>query len=177
MDGQTTSTRIPDAAARMASAENMIRMAEAPERIQRAAGIAFPVPEHWSSEDALNGAFYDELLHKGQAPYPSPSFTHPMPLEGVRRLLAQGPLPRVSMTGRQNRTARLLGAELPLPAPITVETQQLRWRTRSPWPGNASSTRHPRSLKSNSSRSADRHDVPHRQQSVSSTAITGRRET
>jgi hypothetical protein len=29
------------------------------------------------------------------------------------------------MTGRQNRTARLLGAELPLPAPITVETQQL----------------------------------------------------
>jgi hypothetical protein len=29
------------------------------------------------------------------------------------------------MTGRQSRTARLLGRELPLPAPFTVETQQL----------------------------------------------------
>ena len=83
----------------MDGVENMIRMAEALERIQRAAGIAFPVPERWSSDDALNLVFYDELLHKGQSPYPSPSFTQPMPLEGVRRLLAQGPLPRVSMTG------------------------------------------------------------------------------
>jgi hypothetical protein len=125
MDGQTASARIPDAAARMPSVENMIRIAEALERIQRAAGIAFPVPEHWSSADALNIAFYDELLHKGQAPYPSPGFTLPVPLEGVRRLLAQGPLPRVSAAGQQNQTARLLGAELPLPAPFTFETQQL----------------------------------------------------
>jgi hypothetical protein len=125
MDVQTTSTRIPEAAVRMTGVENMIRMAEALERIQRAAGIAFPVPERWSTADALNVAFYDELLHKGQALYPSPSFTHPIPLEGVRRLLAQGPLPRVSMTGRQSQTARLLGRELPLPALFTVETQQL----------------------------------------------------
>jgi hypothetical protein len=125
MDGQTESARIPEAAARMASVENMIRMAEALERIQRAAGIAFPVPERWSSEDALNIAFYDELLHKGQAPYPTPGFTLQVPLEGVRRLLAQGPLPRVSATGQQNQTARFLGAELPLPAPFTFQTQQL----------------------------------------------------
>lgn len=125
MDGQTTPARIPDGAVRMDGVENMIRMAEALERIQRAAGIAFPVPERWSSDDALNVAFYDELLHKGQAPYPSPSFTQPMPLEGVRRLLAQGPLPRVSMTGQQGRPARLLGRELPLPAPFTFETRQL----------------------------------------------------
>lgn len=125
IDGQTTSVRIPDAAARMSSAENMIRMAEALERIQRSAGIAFPVPESWSSADALNVAFYDELLRKGHAPYPTPGFTHPMPIEGVRRVLAQGPLPRVSMSGRQGRPARLLGAELPLPGPLVLETTQL----------------------------------------------------
>jgi hypothetical protein len=125
IDGQTTSVQIPDAAAHMASAENMIRMAEALERIQRAAGIAFPVPERWSSADALNVAFYDELLHKGKATYPTPTYTIPVPLEGVRRLLAQGPLPRVSMTAKQDKPAQLLGNELPLPAPLTLDTQQL----------------------------------------------------
>jgi hypothetical protein len=125
MGGKTSSTRIPDGAARMSGVENMIRMAEALERIQRAAGIAFPVPESWTSEDALNVAFYDELLQKGQAPYPSPWFTLQVPLDGVRRLLAQGPLPRVSATGRQNQTAWLLGVELPMPAPFTFEIQQL----------------------------------------------------
>jgi hypothetical protein len=125
VNGQIASARIPEGTTRMPSVENMIRIAEALDRIQRAAGIAFPVPEGWSSEDALNIAFYDELLHKGQASYPSPSLTQPMPVEGVRRLLAQGPLPRVSMTGQQNQTPRLLGVELPLPAPFTFETQQL----------------------------------------------------
>lgn len=125
IDGQTASMRIPDAAAHMASVENTIRMAEALERIQRAAGIAFPVPERWSSADGLNVAFYDELLHKGHAPYPTPSYTIPVPFEGVRRLLAQGPLPRVSMTAEQDTPARLLGNELPLPAPVTLDTQQL----------------------------------------------------
>jgi len=125
MDGRTTSARIPDAGVRIASMENMIHMAEALERIQQAAGIAFPVPETWSGEDALDVAFYDELLHKGQAPYPSPEFTHLVPLEAVRRVLAQGPLPRVSVTGQQNQTARLLGVELPLPARFTFETHHL----------------------------------------------------
>lgn len=125
MDGRTAEARIPGAGARMASVENMIRMAEALERIQQAAGTAFPVPERWSSQDALNVAFYDELLHKDQAPYPSPGFTYPVLLEGVRRLLAQGPLPRASATGQMNQTARLLGAELPLPSRFTFETRQL----------------------------------------------------
>lgn len=125
IEGRTTLARIPDVGAGIGSVENMIRMAEALDRIQKAAGIAFPVPERWSSEDALNVAFYDELLHKGQAPYPTPGFTLPVRLEEVRRVLAHGPLPRVSMTGQQNQTARLLGRELPLPAPFTFETSQL----------------------------------------------------
>ena len=125
MDGHATSVRFPDATAHLASAENMIRMAEALERIQRSAGIAFPVPERWSGTDALNVAFYDELLHKGHAPYPTPASTLSVPLEGVRRLLAQGPLPRVSMTAKQDKPAQLLGVELPLPAPLTLDTQQL----------------------------------------------------
>lgn len=83
------------------------------------------MPERWSSADALNVAFYDELLHKGCAPYPTPSFTIPVPLEGLSRLLAQGPLPRVSMTAKQDKPAQLLGNELPLPAPLTLDTQQL----------------------------------------------------
>jgi hypothetical protein len=125
ISGQTVSARIPDPGVGMGSVENMIRMAEALERIQQAAGIAFPVPELWSSEDAMNVAFYDELLRKGQAPYPSPEFTHPFPLESVRCLLAQGPLPRVSITGQQTMTARLLGAELPLPGRLAFETRDL----------------------------------------------------
>jgi hypothetical protein len=125
MDGRTTEARIPGVGVGIGSAENMIRMAESLDRIQKAAGIVFPVPECWSNEDALNVAFYDELLHKGQAPYPTPVFTLPVRLMEVRRVLEHRPLPRVSMTGQLNQTARLPGRELPLPAPFTFETRYL----------------------------------------------------
>jgi hypothetical protein len=125
VDGQTTTTRFPDVVAGISNVENMIFMAEALDRIQQAAGIALSVPERWSSEDARNVAFYDELLQKGQAPYPSPAFTLSVPLEEARRIVAHGPLPRISMTGEQTLPARLFGRELPLPARFTFETHHL----------------------------------------------------
>lgn len=105
----------------------MLRMAEALERIQQAAGAVIPVPEAWSEQDALNVGFYDALLRDGSAVYPTPARTPvQLPLEEVKRLLGQGPLPRLRMEGRQgDRNPTLLGVELLLPERFGFETVNL----------------------------------------------------
>lgn len=124
--GQTYPARIPSQA-RMVDVTQLVRMAEAMERIGLGAGAVIHIPERWNPQDALNIVFWDELLARGQAPYPSPArLPHEVSLESVQRLLTQGPLPRVVMSGtQQSRLAQLFGVELHLPGKISFETTGL----------------------------------------------------
>jgi hypothetical protein len=69
-------------------------------------GVTFPLPHRWSRKDAEQVYFCDEILRTGSVTWYWPGARVNVAASSVAGLLAQGPLPRLSMSGTSPVGAR-----------------------------------------------------------------------
>ncbi len=104
-----------------------LAIAEALARIQDATGVTFPLPHRWNRKDAEQVYFCDEILRTGSVTWYWPGAQINVPASSVARLLAQGPLPRLSMSGTSppEPTVKLFGHSVPLPGVMRMDVTNL----------------------------------------------------
>jgi hypothetical protein len=101
-----------------------LAIAEALARIQEATGVTFPLPRQWSRKDAEQVYFCNEILRTGSVTWYWPGASVNAPAGSVARLLALGPLPRLSVSGTsgpEGATVQLFGYDVPLPGVMRME--------------------------------------------------------
>jgi hypothetical protein len=98
-------------------------VAEALARIQEASGVVFPMPNRLTHRDAEMLHFCDQILRHGHVDWYWPGAYVPMQPSAVRQLFLQGPLPRLNISGDSSTKPRirLMGHDIPLPAPLHME--------------------------------------------------------
>ncbi len=104
-----------------------LAIAEALARIQDATGVTFPLPHRWNRKDAELVYFCDEILRTGSLSWYWPGARLNVAASSAARLLAQGPLPRLSASGSspQGPNIELVGHSVSLPGVMRMDVSNL----------------------------------------------------